>query len=182
MPAERPDHTDQDADAASMLPVVYDELKRIAMRRMAGEKPGHTLQATALVHEAYLRLTATESSNRTWKNERHFVGDAAEAMRRILIDSARARNRIERGGDLERTALEESQIITPLPSEELLAVDEVLDRFQEVDPEGAELVKLRYFCGFTLQEIADYKGYSVRTAKRHWSYARAWLHAEIDGD
>ena len=166
------------AAAAELLPLVYEELKRLASYRMAQEAPNQTLQATALVHEAYLRLTHTGEDPR-WQNKAHFFSAAAEAMRRILIDRARKRNRIKNGGELKRTFYDPSQIEAPAGDGELLAIDEALERFFKIDPEGAELVKLRFFVGLTLQEIAETTGVSLRTVKRHWVYARAWLKKEL---
>ena len=167
--------------AAEMLPLVYEELRRLATHRMAQEAPGQTLQATALVHEAYLRLAKPGDAPR-WQNRRHFFGAAAEAMRRILIEHARARNRIKRGGEMKRTVFDQSQIEAPAVDGELLKVNEALERFAKVDPEGAELVKLRYFVGLTLQEMADATGVSLRTVKRQWAYARVWLKKDLEGD
>ena len=164
--------------AAELIPLVYDELRRLAINRMAREAPGQTLQATALVHEAYLRVTRTGNDPR-WQNRGHFFAAAAEAMRRILIDRARRRGRIKHGGELERAELAESKIIAPVVDDHLLAVDEVLERFVEVDPEGAQLVKMRYFTGLTLQEIAEASEVSLRTVNRQWSYASAWLKREL---
>lgn len=171
---EEPDR----ATAAGILPLVYDELKRLASQRMARESPGQTLQATALVHEAYLRLTRTGEDPR-WENRAHFFGAAAEAMRRILIDRARARNRIKRGGEVRRTVFDTSKIEGLAPDRELLDLSDALDRFAEVDPTGADVVKMRYFVGLTLQEIADATGVSLPTVKRQWAYARAWLRKEL---
>ena len=165
--------------AAEMLPLVYEELRRLAIHRMAQEAPGQTLQATALVHEVYLRL-ARNGEDPRWQNTAHFFGAAAEAMRRILIDRARSRNRIKRGGEMKRTIFEQSQIEAPGSDGELLEIDESLRRFAEIDPEGAELVKMRYYVGLTLQEVADATGVSLRTVKRHWTYARAWLKKDLE--
>ena len=164
--------------AADMLPLVYEELKRLAAHRMAQESPGQTLQATALVHEAYLRLSKNDH-DKHWQNRRHFFGAAAEAMRRILIDRARSRNRIKRGGEMKRTVFEQSQIEAPAADADLLDIDEALERFAKVSPESVELVKLRYFVGLTLQEVADVTEVSLRTVKRQWTYARAWLKREL---
>lgn len=166
------------AAAAEMLPLVYEELKRLAAHRMAKESPGQTLQATALVHEAYLRLTHTGKDPR-WQNKAHFFGAAAEAMRRILIDRARKRSRIKRGGEMQRTHFDPSRIEAPANDLEMLAIDEALERFAKVDCEAANLVKLRYFVGLTLEEIAEATGVSHSTVKRQWTYARAWLKKEL---
>jgi RNA polymerase sigma factor (TIGR02999 family) len=173
-----PSHPDA-SPAVELIPVVYDELRRLAIHHMSGEAAGNTLQATALVHEAYLRLTKTGEDPR-WENRGHFFAAAAEAMRRILIDRARQRNRLKRGGDLARTELHESNIEAPLIDDDLLAVDEALERFATVDPEGADLVKMRYFTGLTLQEVAEVTGISLSTVNRQWAYARAWLKRELE--
>ena len=169
------------AGSGDLLPLVYEELKCLAAHRMAQESPGQTLQATALVHEAYLRL-AKPGDDPRWKNRRHFFAAAAEAMRRILIDRARARNRIKRGGEMKRTVFDQSQIEAPAVDGELLRVNAALERFAKVDPMGAELVKLRYFVGLTLQEMADATGVSLRTVKRQWAYARVWLKKDLECD
>jgi len=165
--------------AHELLPLVYDELRRLAAQKMAREAPGQTLQATALVHEAWLRLGGDEQP--AWDNRRHFFAAAAEAMRRILIESARRKQAERHGGGLHRTALEpENLAITGgAPDEELLAVHEALDALTAHDPRKAELVKLRYFAGLTLEETAAALGLSERTAKRDWAYSRAWLYREI---
>ena len=171
--------TDQSA-AAELIPLVYQELRRLAIHRMASEAAGNvTLQATALVHEAYLRLTKTGNDPR-WDNRGHFFAAAAEAMRRILIDRARSRACVKRGGEFARTELHESRIEAPIDDDKLLAIDEVLERFAIADPEGAQLVKMRYFTGLTLQEVADSTGFSISTIKRQWSYASAWLKRELE--
>jgi RNA polymerase sigma factor (TIGR02999 family) len=177
---EESDQVPPDLAAANeLLPLVYDELRRLARGRISAEQNGQTLQPTALVHEAYLRLTKSGEDPR-WSSKRHFFGAAAEAMRRILIDRARNKKALKRGGgDVERMSLRESQLIAPVEDDEFAAVDEVLDRFEEVDPEGSELVKLRYFVGLTVPEVAELIGTSERTVKRQWSYARAWLRAEL---
>jgi RNA polymerase sigma factor (TIGR02999 family) len=165
--------------AEALLPLVYDELRRLAAWRLAQERPGQTLQATALVHEAYLRLVGQADSR--WDGRRHFFAAAAEAMRRILIDNARRKQAVRHGGGLQRTAFEPEHlaIATDVPEEELLAVDEALEALAIHDARKAELVKLRYFVGFTLEETAAALDLSVRTAKRDWAYARAWLFREI---
>lgn len=163
----------------SILPQVYDELRRVAQNKMANEGP-QTLTATALVHEAYLRIS-NRKDEPTWENQRQFFGAAAEAMRRILIDRARAKKQLKRQGDLERAELVESQIIAPSKDETLLAVDEALDELEKEDPETAELVKLRYFAGMTWPEIAEATGIPERSLQRNWQYAKAWLQQRIDG-
>ena len=166
--------------AEQLLPLVYDELRRLAATKMAQEKPGQTLQATALVHEAYLRLVNTDKSQH-WDNRGHFFA-AAEAMRRILVDHARQRRSLRRGGAAKRRSLENLDAAIPAPDDELLAVDEALERLQKLDPPRAELVKLRYFAGLTIPEAAQTLGISIPTANRYWAYARAWLHEELAGD
>jgi RNA polymerase sigma factor (TIGR02999 family) len=167
--------------AEQLLPLVYDELRQLAAQRLAHEKPGQTLQATALVHEAYLRLVDVDKVQR-WESRGHFFAAAAEAMRRILIDQARQKLSQRRGGGRQRQDLENLPIATPEPSLDVLAVNEALERFEEVDPLKARLVKLRYFAGLTIPQAADALGISATTADRYWSYARAWLHAELKKD
>ena len=167
--------------ADELLPLVYDELRKLAAARMAGESSEHTLQATALVHEAWLRLGADNQP--AWQNRAHFFAAAAEAMRRILIDAARRRHAQRHGGGLERVDVADPnlQIAAPGRDEELLAVHESLDRLAAEDPRKSELVKLRYFAGMTLEQAADALGVSVPTAKRDWAYARAGLFPDIVG-
>jgi RNA polymerase sigma factor (TIGR02999 family) len=165
---------------AELLPLVYDELRKLAAQRLAQEKPGQTLQATALVHEAYLRLIGNAGGE--WANRRHFFAAAAEAMRRILIDNARRKTSRKRGGDRQREELDGDLLIAPAPAEKLLALDEALQRLAERDPVKAELVKLRYFAGFTLDQAAAALDLSPSTADRYWAYARAWLHQEVTGE
>jgi len=172
------DALEQDAASTeTLLPVVYQELRRLAAHKLAREAPGHTLQPTALVHEAWLQLV--DARHQTWRNRAHFFGAAAEAMRRILIARARRRNRQRRGGGIEHLDADELEIAAPTPDAELLALNEALDRFAALEPRAAELVKLRYFVGLTLDEAATVQGVSVATAKRWWTYARAWLFNEI---
>jgi RNA polymerase sigma factor (TIGR02999 family) len=165
--------------AEELLPLVYDELRRLAAARMAGESSAHTLQATALVHEAWIRLGADHQP--AWQNRAHFFAAAAEAMRRILIDAARRRQARKHGGGLERVDVADPavEISAPGRDEELLAVHESLDRLAAEDARKAELVKLRYFAGMTLEQAAEALGVSVPTAKRDWAYARAWLFDDI---
>jgi len=168
-----------DASAAEkLLPLVYKELRALAAHRMAQEAPGHTLQATALVHEAWLRLLKPEEQLR-FQNRAHFFAAAAEAMRRILVESARRKKRIKHGGQLERVDLEAVDVPLPMPAEELLALDEALDRLTEVDPRAAEVVKLCFFTGLKQEEAAKELGVSLRTTERLWEYARAWLFREV---
>lgn len=160
-----------------LLPIVYDALRNLAGARMAKETPRHTLQATALVHEAYLRLVKDEKAR--WENRRHFFGAAAEAMRRILIERARRVSRIRHGGEMEQVPYEEADLVGSMPDPQLLALDEALQRLEKEEPRQAEVVKLRYFVGFTIQETAEALGVSPATVKLDWSVARAWLHREI---
>jgi RNA polymerase sigma factor (TIGR02999 family) len=170
-----------DPDAASqLLPLVYDELRKLAAQKLAGETPGQTLQPTALVHEAYLRLVG-ESEEQHWDSRGHFFAAAAVAMRRILVEKARQRASLKRGGDRDRMDLDESLLAAPEPREDLVALDAALTKLAETDKQAAELVQLRYFAGLPLREIADFLGLSPRSADRLWAYARAWLHQEIAG-
>jgi len=163
--------------AEELLPLVYNELRRLAAWHLANERLGQTLQATALVHEAYLRLVGQEEPN--WQGRRHFFGAAAEAMRRILIENARRKKRLKHGGHLERVDLEDVDIPSPLPDEEMLAMDEALNRLATVDPRAAELVKLCFFVGLTQEQAAEELNLSVSTVERTWAYARAWLFREM---
>ena len=167
--------------AEDLLPLVYEELRRLATYKMANEKPGQTLDGTGLVHEAYLRLVGSES-DRKWDGQRHFFAAAAEAMRRILIENARRKKRLKRGGELRRVTLDDRQIVLSADPDELLAVDEAIAALAEVDPQAAELVKLRYFTGFTTEEAAKILDMPVRSAYRNWSYARAWLYRFLNDD
>ena len=166
------------AAADRLLPLVYDELRKLAAAKLAQEKPGQTLQATALVHDAYIRLVDTDKA-RHWNSRGHFFAAAAEAMRRILVDQARRRKAAKRGGEAQREELSESVITAGRPTDELLAVDELLDRLAEFDPAAAELVKLRFFVGLNMSEVAEVLGISVRTAHEIWAYARTWLREKI---
>jgi RNA polymerase sigma factor (TIGR02999 family) len=163
-----------------LLPLVYDELRKLAAAKLANEKPGQTLQATALVHEAYVRL-AGGASNQEWDSRGHFFAAAAEAMRRILVDAARSKGAAKRAAR-KHAVLDLDQVAAPEASAELLALDEALTRFGAVDPKSAELVKLRYFAGMTNQEAAECLGISSRTADNYWAYAKAWLLREIETD
>jgi RNA polymerase sigma factor (TIGR02999 family) len=160
-----------------LLPLVYDELRRLAGHKMAGEASGHTLQATALVHEVWLRLVG--SNQQGWANRAHFFAAAAEAMRRILVEHARRKLSQKRGGGVEHAELNESAIVLAAPPDELLAVHEALDKLAKEDPAAAELVKLRYFVGMTMEEAASALGLAKRTAEGIWTYAKAWLAREI---
>ena len=160
-----------------LIEVVYDELRRIAKSQWANQKPGQTLQATELVHEAYLRLFRGVSNN--WENRRHFFGAAAEVMRRVLVDEARRRNAQKRGGELNRRSLQEIDIPAARAETNIATMDEALAALAKQDPEAAEVVKLRYFMGMTIPEAADTIGTSVRTVNRLWKYARAFLQHEL---
>ena len=166
--------------AQQLLPLVYDELRQLAAQRLSQEKPGQTLQATALVHEAYVRLVGTEQV-RQWNSRGHFFAAAAEAMRRILIDHARRKQRRKRGGDRARVDLDVVDPAAPESPEDLVALDEALNKLAATDGEAAEVVQLRFFAGLPIPEVAELLGISPRTADRLWAYARAWLHAEIAG-
>jgi RNA polymerase sigma factor (TIGR02999 family) len=164
--------------AAQLLPLVYDELRRLAAQRLAGEGPGHTLQPTALVHEAYLKLVGPDPRH-PWNGRVHFFAAAAEAMRRLLIDHARRKHRARRGGGMkrvERGDLDDIAMVAERGADDLLALDEALTRLAAADPRRAELVKLRYFAGLTLEQAAEQLGISRATAARHWAFARAWLY------
>jgi len=168
-----------DAQAADeLLPIVYGELRRLAGQLLRREQPGQTLQATALVHEAYLRLVG--SGDPGWEGRRHFFASAAEAMRRILVDSARRKQRLRHGGGRRREELDEACLAIEPPADDLLALDEALAKLAEVDAAKAELVKLRYFAGLTFPQCAEVLGVPVTTAKWYWTYARSWLYREMD--
>jgi RNA polymerase sigma factor (TIGR02999 family) len=164
--------------SAQLLPLVYDELRRLARKRLAQEKPGQTLDATGLVHEAYLRLVG-QDVDKPWDGRGHFFAAAAEAMRRILVESARHKGRHKHGGGLIKNDFDEEKLVSPQQADELLALDAALDALDKVDRTAAELVKLRYFAGFSLPEAADLLGMSPRSADRLWAYARAWLRTEL---
>lgn len=164
--------------AGELLPIVYEELRRLAARKMVQEKPGQTLNATALVHEAYLRLLGPEQIDQDlWEGRKHFFAAAAEAMRRILIEAARRKGRVKHGGERKQVPLDD--VASVERSEELLALDEALTKLAEKDPEAAEVVKLRYFVGMSVEEAAEALGVSRATANRQWAYARAWLKCEL---
>ncbi|MCO6042749.1 ECF-type sigma factor [Aeoliella sp. ICT_H6.2] len=165
--------------ADELLPLVYDELRRLAAARLSQEKPGQTLQATALVHEAYLRLVKG-NPDQNWNGRAHFFGAAAEAMRRIMVENARRRARIKRGGNRKWEELDISSIAAPQECDDLLALDEALSRLAEQDSQSAELVKLRYFAGMTVPRAAELLGVSPRKADFMWSFARAWLRHEME--
>jgi len=166
--------------AAQLLPLVYDELRRLAAQKLAHEKAGQTLQPTALVHEAYLRLVG-DGDERPWNSRGHFFAAAAEAMRRILVETARRKRSAKRGGGRARLEFEDEQLTGPEPREDLLALDEALNKLAALNREAADLVQLRYFAGLTLPEAAQALGISPRTAGRLWAYARAWLCREVEG-
>jgi RNA polymerase sigma factor (TIGR02999 family) len=161
--------------AQQLLPLLYDELRKLAAQKLSQEQPGQTLQATALVHEAYLRLVGPVVPGKQWEGRGHFFAAAAEAMRRILINRARDRNRQKRGGDLRRLDLDAIEVAHDTPDEDLLALDEALQQLAVDDKLCADLVKLRFFAGLTLGEAAEALDMPRRTADRHWAYARAWL-------
>jgi RNA polymerase sigma factor (TIGR02999 family) len=163
--------------AAILLPKIYEELRHLARLKLARERPGQTLQATALVHEAWLRLGG--SDRQQWQGEAHFFGAAAEAMRRILVENARRKQALKHGGGLQRVDLDAVEVAAPIPDEHLLAMDEALDALGQEDPVAAELVKLRFFVGLTHQDAADLLGLSRTAADRAWVYARAWLAERI---
>ncbi len=165
--------------SAELLPLVYEELRRLAQAKLAHEQPGHTLQATALVHEAWLRLVGPAGEERDWDTRGHFFAAAAESMRRILVESARRRGRLKRGGDRDREAVDLLEIASPQPREDLLDLDVALNKLAGVDPQAVALVQLRYFAGLTLPEAAQALGISPRSADRLWAYARAWLKDEL---
>ena len=166
--------------AGKLLPLVYHELRRLAAQRLAQEKPGQTLQATALVHEAYMRLVGTEDPG--WNSRGHFFAAAAEAMRRILVENARRKDRLKRGGGRARIDVENLDVAAPEEPEELLALDEALNRLALADPQAAELVKLRYFAALSLKQAAEALGVAPRTADFLWAYAKAFLLKEMRGD
>lgn len=163
--------------AEQLLPLVYDELRRLAAHRMASEAAGHTLQPTALVHEAWLRLTGDQSKK--WDGRGHFFGAAAEAMRRILVDRARRKQAVRHGGGQQRVDVQDIDVASPAEDEQLLAISEALDKLAVAHKQEAELVKLRYFVGMTIEEAAEVLGIAPRTAKHYWTHARAWLYREM---
>jgi len=163
--------------ADKLLPLVYEELRHLAAKKVAREKPGQTIQATALVHEAYIRLVGSEAQD--WNSRTHFFSAAAEAMRRILIENARRKRSLKHGGRFQRIDLDDVKVTIEDPSTSLIMLDEALTKLTQKDRALAELVKLRYFAGLTLEQIANIQGVSSRTARSYWAYARAWLHREI---
>lgn len=173
----RIEHGDPDA-AGQLLPLVYEELRKLAAARLANEKPGQTLQATALVHDAYIRLVDVEQAQQ-WDSRGHFFAAAAEAMRRILVESARRKARTRHGGEVQRVELDPEFISQPNRGEDLMALDEALHRLEQLHDRKAALVKLRYFAGFTMPEAAEVLGVSLATVERDWRYAKAWLLREL---
>jgi RNA polymerase sigma factor (TIGR02999 family) len=167
--------------AEQLLPLVYDELRRLAAQKLAHEKPGQTLQATALVHEAYLRLVDVQKDQH-WNSRGHFFAAAAEAMRRILVERARRKKSRKHGGDWQRVDLDSADVVCLLQPDELLSLHDALDRFAETDAAAAELVKVRCFAGLSVEEAGDALGLSRTTAYRHWTFARAWLFSQLRGD
>ena len=160
-----------------LLPLVYEELRRLAAQKMANEAPGHTLQPTALVHEAWLRLTGDQ--NQKWDGRGHFFAAAAESMRRILIERARRKNSLKRGGDLERVNLDDVDVAVLADDDTLLCINDALEKLEKEDPDAAQVVKLRFFAGMTNEEAGRMMGVTDRTAKRYWTFARAWLFHEL---
>ena len=167
--------------AGQLLPLVYEELRKLAAQKLAQEKPGQTLQATALVHEAYLRLVDTDKVSQ-WNSRGHFFAAAAEAMRRILVENARRKKRGKHGGGRQRLDIDEVPLIAAEPGDNLLDLDEALTRLERTDALAAQLVKLRYFAGLTMAEAASALGLPLRTAERNWTFARSWLHRELAHD
>jgi RNA polymerase sigma factor (TIGR02999 family) len=168
------------ASSKQSTPLVYEELRKLAAQRLAQEKPGQTLQATALVHEAYVRLVDVDNAQH-WNSRGHFFAAAAEAMRRVLVENARRKQRIKHGGDRRRIDLDQACPVVQPPSDDLLALDEALTRLAAHDPTRVELVKLRFFAGLTMPEAAQVLGLSLATAERHWTFVRTWLFAELTG-
>jgi RNA polymerase sigma factor (TIGR02999 family) len=172
--------------AAQLLGLVYDELRKLAAQKLAHEKPGQTLQATALVHEAYLRLVGepatSTAGSQEWRSRGHFFAAAAEAMRRILVENARRKHRFKHGGDRKRVDLEEALPVADAPEEDLVSLDDVLSGLESIDPPAAQLVKLRYFVGMTMSEAAAALGISLRNAERNWTYAKTWLRRALARD
>jgi RNA polymerase sigma factor (TIGR02999 family) len=168
--------------ASQLLPLVYDELRRLAAQRLAQEQSGQTLQATALVHEAYLRLVGRDGNGPCWDNRGHFFGAASQAMRCILVENARRKAAVKHGGGRLRRDMDDIEPAAAEPPEDLLALDEAISRLAVVDPTAAELVQLRYFGGLSIPEAAEVLRVSPRSADRLWAYARAWLHQELTGN
>lgn len=167
--------------AEQLLPLVYEELRTLAQHKLANEKPGQTLQATALVHDAYIRLVDVQKAQH-WNSRGHFFGAAAEAMRRILVNKARDKKRIKRGGSLQKVDLERIELALDTPNEHLLAIDEAIESLEAESPECVQVVKMRFFAGMSIEETSAAMGISASTAKRHWAYARAWLFDALRDD
>jgi len=167
--------------AEQLLPLVYDELRRLAAQKLANEKPGQTLQATALVHEAYVRLVDLDKAQH-WNSRGHFFAAVAEAMRRILVERARRKKRRRHGGEWQRVDLDEADAVCLLPPDELLSLHEALNRFAELDPAAADLVKVHCFAGLSVEDAGIALGMSRTTAYRHWTFARAWLFSQLGGE
>jgi RNA polymerase sigma factor (TIGR02999 family) len=161
-----------------LLPLVYEELRKLASQKMAQENPDQTIQATALVHEAYIRLVDVEKAQH-WNSRGHFFGAAAEAMRRILVEQARHKNRLKHGGGMERVDLDSGCAVSELPQFDLIALDEALTKLSGIEPKKAELVTLRYFAGLTMPQAAELLGVSLATTERYWTFAKSWLFAEL---
>ncbi|GAB5406811.1 MAG: ECF-type sigma factor [Aureliella sp.] len=168
--------------SGELLPVVYDSLRDLAKHLLSSEGPNQTLQATALVHEAYIRVLGNQEDSAQWDSRNHFFGAAAQAMRRILVDNARKKLRVKHGGHLNRSDVEQTEIVCTLPDEELVALDDALEQLNEEDPVKARLVELRFFVGMTIDEAAAVLNIAPTTAKRYWRYARTMLHQSIRGD
>jgi RNA polymerase sigma factor (TIGR02999 family) len=164
-----------------LLPMIYQDLRRLAASMLSQEPAGQTLQATALVHEAYVRLAGAEEKQ-NWKHRGHYFAAAAEAMRRILVEQARRKHRVKHGGEHHRVEMDDERLVCSVPSDQLLAIDEALERFAQEEPDKAQLVKLRFFAGLSIEEAAETLGISRATASRHWTYARAWLHDAVAAD
>ena len=164
-----------------LLPTIYQELRRLAAEMLAKEPAGQTLEATALVHEAYVRLVDVKAEQK-WNHRGHFFAAAAEAMRRILVDKARRKQRVKHGGEHQRVEMDDERLVCSVPADQLLALDEALERFGQEEPDKAQLVKLRFFAGLSIEEAAEALGISRATASRHWTYARAWLHDAVSAD
>lgn len=172
--------TKQPASLAHLLPLVYDELRALADRYLQQERPNHTLQATALVHEVYMRMA--EQKQVRWQNRAHFFSIAASFMRRILVNHAKRRNRTKRGGDRVKLSFEEELVVSPEPRADLVAIDDALTRLAEADAQKARIVELRYFAGLTIGEVSEVLEISPATVKRHWDFAKAWLLREVEVD
>jgi RNA polymerase sigma-70 factor, ECF subfamily len=167
-----------DPDAArQLIPLIYDELRRLAFRRLRHQRPGHTLEATALVHEAYLKLA--DQPHAKWQNRAHFFAVASRAMRQILVDYARSQHRIRRGGRRQKVSLDKVLLVAPERTDELLCIHELLSRMEELDPRQGRIVELRYFAGLTTDETAEVLGISPKTVQREWNMAKAWLYGEL---